>query len=457
MNETREPWWQVTSVFDPDCGGSDFAYTEGLARDGHPELHMWARPSIGEDPGADWCFSINDTGHLLNEAAWRLVDGKLAVGDTWERAYDEGFVTARFTVHEPVDSDSVDAWGAGDAPVLPIRWELVRPPLGPPTPLTADAQARAADEYAAIARDLAGSDVPPGWELPAEPSWEPEQRFGPRTPLVLARAAQIWQADPERIADILDRAMTAYQYGSIGYAGVVAGAAAREPGRSGALEQVEAAVLAVLEARPSHPGVVAAKSWFYSGLTRSPEASRAWRDAHAMLVRAVTICLQVEAVADLVPDQTVTLGQGVVRSRLCPGETAPDRRWECSEMVAAAVRQVIERTQTVDLVEAAVAWERASRQKEVWPLLVRLWTSAAYAPSVWDVLGETRTAHVFVMLTSHEPPPVVLQAWANTLSLLLSARLAVDPAGVDRFLRCSAGVPGLSRLLNEPLVAGDRR
>lgn len=455
--EARETWWQITAVFDPDGGGSDFAYTEGLARENLPELHLWARPSIGEDPGADWCFSPCDTGIILNEAAWRLVDGRLQVGDTWEREYDAGFVTARFTVHDPVDSNAVDAWGAGDAPVLPIRWELVRPPVGPPAPLTAEHQARAADEYAAIVRDLATAELPPGWELPAEPSWDPDQRFGPRTALVLARAAQIWQADPEWIVDMLDRAMVAERCGSVGYAKAVAKAAAREPGRSAALEQVEAAVLTVLEERARHPGVRASKKWFLSGLPRSPETSRAWRDVHAMLLRAVTICLQVEAVADLIPDTIVTLGQGVVRTTLVEGAVAPDPRWECSETVAVAVRRVIDKTSTADLVEAAVAWQTALTREETWPLLVRLWTSASFAPSVWDVLGLPRTAHVAVMVASQDRPLVVIQEWANALSLLLSERMEAPPAVVDQFLRCSAGVPGLSRLLNQPLVAGDRR
>ena len=53
----RTPDWQVTAVFDPEGGGRDFAYSVGLTDRGLPELHLWARPSLGDDPGADWKLS----------------------------------------------------------------------------------------------------------------------------------------------------------------------------------------------------------------------------------------------------------------------------------------------------------------------------------------------------------------------------------------------------------------
>lgn len=130
VDDDREPWWLVTSVFDPDGTGSDFAYTEGLAAVGEPELHLWARPTRGDDPGLDWKLSPRDCCLILNQLAWRLLDGRLSVGDSWTEEYDEGFVTAHFSIGAPVDAASVDAFGAGDAPVLPISWSLRRPPAG---------------------------------------------------------------------------------------------------------------------------------------------------------------------------------------------------------------------------------------------------------------------------------------------------------------------------------------
>ena len=60
-DESR-PFWEVQIVFDPDGTGADFAYTIGLHTRGLPELHIWARPSLGDDPGADWMLSTRDRG-----------------------------------------------------------------------------------------------------------------------------------------------------------------------------------------------------------------------------------------------------------------------------------------------------------------------------------------------------------------------------------------------------------
>ncbi|MGH3332607.1 MAG: hypothetical protein ACRDPJ_15020, partial [Nocardioidaceae bacterium] len=71
------PFWKVQVVFDPDGNGHDFAYTIGLFDHGLPELHMYARPSFGEDPGADWRFSFRDCCGVMNELASMLVRGSL--------------------------------------------------------------------------------------------------------------------------------------------------------------------------------------------------------------------------------------------------------------------------------------------------------------------------------------------------------------------------------------------
>lgn len=47
----RTPTWLVQEVFDPDVTGQDFSYTIGLHDHGLPELHMWASPTDGDDPG----------------------------------------------------------------------------------------------------------------------------------------------------------------------------------------------------------------------------------------------------------------------------------------------------------------------------------------------------------------------------------------------------------------------
>jgi hypothetical protein len=112
----QHPFWQVQSVFDPDGEGGDFAYTIGLHDRGFPELHVWARPTLGEDPGLDWMFSVRDRGVLLNEFAALMLTGGLEVGT------------------------ELEALGiASEAEVLPIRWSLHRPPEGELVSLSSDA------------------------------------------------------------------------------------------------------------------------------------------------------------------------------------------------------------------------------------------------------------------------------------------------------------------------------
>ena len=155
----RTPDWQVTAVFDPHGEAQDFAYTVGLFDRGLPELHLWARPSLGDDPGADWMFSPQDCFIILNELAWRLIDDEVTVGDRWEQPYDDGLVTCRFRLDPPGDRDELQAFGImPGADVLPVRWSLHRRPIGRPRPLGKRGLKRATAEYAAVLARL-GDDA----------------------------------------------------------------------------------------------------------------------------------------------------------------------------------------------------------------------------------------------------------------------------------------------------------
>jgi hypothetical protein len=52
---------------------------------GLPELHLWARPTCGDDPAPDWKFSSRDLGALLNEFARMQLGGDLVAGSVLER------------------------------------------------------------------------------------------------------------------------------------------------------------------------------------------------------------------------------------------------------------------------------------------------------------------------------------------------------------------------------------
>src|SRR4051812_8879462 len=86
-DHNRTPDWQVQSVFDPEGEGHDSAYTIGLHERALPELHIWGRPPLGDDPGEDWMFSPSDRCRILNELAWKLIDEEIGVGDRWEEQY----------------------------------------------------------------------------------------------------------------------------------------------------------------------------------------------------------------------------------------------------------------------------------------------------------------------------------------------------------------------------------
>ena len=55
--------WLVQSVVDPDGDGADSAYTIGLRRYGIPELQIEARPTFGDDSGADWGLSAREAAY----------------------------------------------------------------------------------------------------------------------------------------------------------------------------------------------------------------------------------------------------------------------------------------------------------------------------------------------------------------------------------------------------------
>jgi len=135
------PFWQVQAVFDPDGLGGDFAYTIGLHSVGLPELHLWARPTCGDDPAPDWKFSSRDLGELLNEFAGMQLGGDLVAGSVVERSYDGGMAGVRFEVGSPGDRAALQAFGiARGALVLPIRWSLDRGHAGEPRELDDEAR-----------------------------------------------------------------------------------------------------------------------------------------------------------------------------------------------------------------------------------------------------------------------------------------------------------------------------
>src|SRR3546814_10573869 len=198
---------------------------------------MFALPISGDD----WMFSMRDNTRILNELAWQVLDGELKVGDTWSRAYDDDQVTAHFQLDPAQDAEDLDAFQAADgAKVLPVRWSLEREPVGEPQPMAAVALAAAQSEYAHLCDVLADrGPLPAGWELPESPDWSPTARFGPCTPLVLARAALVWTADPTEMVDIFYNILCVDMEGSLSWPSSVAASKARPLGRADGMRRLQ--------------------------------------------------------------------------------------------------------------------------------------------------------------------------------------------------------------------------
>ena len=350
----RTPDWQVTAVFDPDGQGNDFAYTIGLLDRGLPELHLWARPSIGDDPGADWMFSPQDCFIILNELAWRLIDGKLAIGDGWEQPYDDGMVTCRFRLDPPGDRDELQAFGTmPGAEVLPVRWSLHRRPIGRPRPLGKRGSERATAEYAAIVARL-GDDavVPDGWTL--APTFEPGGEFGPLTPMVAARVAELWSADAIDLGNLLWAAATMLQGGAITWPVAAASAQAREVGRVDEAIRTKDAAIAVVESRMDQPDWPQIERELGAVIGFEPEEVSAGdlrRAARGNLGELLWTVLITEVVADRLTKQQRFHGRGAWLTGLGPVGDLPGPEWRAPRPVLDRLYAVLRPLSTATLLE----------------------------------------------------------------------------------------------------------
>ncbi len=352
----RTPDWQVTAVFDPHGEGQDFAYTVGLVDRGLPELHLWARPSLGDDPGADWMFSPQDCFFILNELAWRLIDGEVSIGDRWEQAYDDGQVTCRFRLDPPGDRDELQAYGVmWGAEVLPVRWSLHRRPIGRPRPLGKRSLERASAEYAAIL-DRLGDDaaVPEGWTLP--PAFEPGGEFGPLTPMVAARVAELWSGDAITLGNLLWAAVTMRQGGSITWSAAAAHALARDVGRVDEAARTKDASIAVVEARTDRPDwpqierEVGAVIGFEPGEIGDGELRRS---VHGNLGELLWTVLVTEVVADRLTKEQRLHGRGAWLSGLGPVGDLPGPEWRAPRPVLDRLYAALRPLSTASLLQIA--------------------------------------------------------------------------------------------------------
>lgn len=480
-NPTHEsdlrPFWEVQAVFDPDGGGAEFAYTIGLHTRGLPELHLWAHPSLGDDPGADWMLSTRDRMGVLNELAALLVQGRLGVGTQLTREYDDGHARVEYRVDPPGDREELEALGVPDGvAVLPVRWSLHRAPEGTLRPLTDTVSKEAAELYEQIVDDLpGGSRAPRGWALPSDPDFEPDQPFGPLTPVVLARAAQLWQADDDTVASLL-RAAASVEYGySLTYALTVARALARPCGRRLPLEHLHDRAGDLVEGLTTAPAaqrrwrsIVRAVDPAWWDSMRPAERKRVAHNFVGVLHNVTRMCLAVEAVAD-VADPSLLLAARGPWIRGVTGDVLPEEpEWEASAEVVAAVEELLRPLDGQALAAIGrmhrLALTLTVRDAEAYPdvcgrLLSWATVSAAVFPrrSLERLPGCGSVASGVAVATgaAGDGVPAVtsdLHDWATCVASALTYRSRLSAEDI-RVLSLLPGemLPGLEPLLNSPV------
>lgn len=452
----RTPDWQVLAVFDEHGEGRDFAYTVGLGQRGLPEIQMWAYPSTGDDPGHDWRFSNRDMMSILNDVAWRLIDGRISAGDTWEEPFDAGLVAVRFQLDPAVDAEEVEAFQAAPTDVHPLRWSLHRPPEGDLVPMSANAREEAERQFDDVLDSLPGGlQAVPGWDLPRVADWAPDQRWGPRTPNVLAAAAVIRAFSADSMIALVNLTFALEARHLVSDPQVVAAAAAREVGRTPRLRQLQDdldEIVGGMGTRWGHDAWAAANDWLNDG---EPEPFPEDR-LRAMVGSVISSHLLSVAVEDRLSLPDVLAGLGPLAAVGCMRGAPPDHRWHASEHVIERVIRLVEAAGPERTVMAAQAWADSVEDE-------------ATDAQATIVVISIRNAAMFPYLFSGEPPGVlagllsvanergvkewVVQDWLTTIATVLTYRVEIGESIVELLLGCGTPhMPGLVAVVNSPIV-----
>lgn len=351
VSGATQRFWQVQAVFACDEDEAPgFAYTMGLAAQGHPELHMWDRPSHGDDPGADFALSSADLCTILNGYADEWVAGSLHVGDVREISLDDGLTRAVVTFGEPVDAAEVEALGARPAPVIPLAWSLHRPERGAAVAVMDDARAgyeldvRTAAALCDRLVEVNGAHLP-GPTI----DFSVDRRYGPLSAVVEAYALAI--ASTDRIELLVTSALAAEVAGRpralMGMMGTMSRLSGRDEQLAEAWRLAER-TMRRLEMRRVWRDYVASASAEYGQSIRETGA-----ELSDLVGTGIRCALAGIVLDDVLPDEMVLASQGPIRSALSPSGTDPGPRWRCSAEAERILRRVFASLHTTSLLQLA--------------------------------------------------------------------------------------------------------
>ncbi len=458
---SEPPGWEIVDVEDPAGGGQDYAHTVGLAARGLPEVHLWARPTDGDDPGEDWRLSHRDLASLLDDLGGLAVRGHLQPGTTLTEAMDGGLARVTFQVVPPRPAAEVGIeLLPPDQAVTSLRWSLERPVPGRSSAAAGrsrwveDRLRAVRSSTAALADGIRGAGgrtpaVPAEWRPPRARSGRQADRqpFGPLDELVLARAEQLLTSD----ADLLTRfvhLLLLTRAAGVGPAEVVAPLTthARAVGRAEPVAALEARVPDLLTVLTGARGptrrwrqAIRSASLRYCRCHQSHVA----RDVRVLLGQGVCCLLAAEALAETLPATLRLQATGPWLWALSGGRP-PEEEWTAPPWVLRLVHDwlsglpaedLAEGGRRLRLAESTPGWAQAQDR------LTGLVTTRAAAPSRAPV------AEVEVALDTAEDRELC----ASVEVLLVPAVACAELLGVGAWRRITAPLrPLLPCLPTEP-------
>jgi len=331
-----EQFWHVQAVFGcPEDPGPGFGYTVGLATRGLHELHMWDRPTHGDDPGADFKLSSRDICSILNEFAAEWVAEQLQPGDVREVSLDGGLTSAHVIVGEALPAEQLDAWRAMPSLVVPLRWSLERPARGARVPIPAGDRAgyeAELEEVAGLCRESIAVDG--GYRPGQRMTFRVGGRYGPLTTLVVAHARAM--AGTRRLGLLLDNAVSAE---SAIVPSALTGEMATLSRLSGRDEQIHAVGELALRATAR---LQRRRDWREMAARMSADAGRPEADFDANVADLVGTMFRSAlvgiALADVLPEDMLLASQGPWRALISEHGDDPGEHWRCSDRAEATVR-----------------------------------------------------------------------------------------------------------------------